>query len=95
MNPRTIMLIGAATIAGGLVLQQIVMAVANLFFIARGPQLQQTLFDGAYTLVGLIGDIAVPLGAAVLGAGIALRLAGRRPPPPTQGRRQPDHDRLD
>lgn len=92
MRPRMIMIIGGATIVGGLVLQQIVMAFANLFFIARGPQLQQTLFDGAYTLVGLIGDIAVPLGAAVLGAGIALELAARRPQP---GRPQPDHDRLD
>jgi hypothetical protein len=92
-----IMIIGGATIVGGLVLQQIVMAFANLFFIARGPQLQQTLFDGAYTLVGLIGDIAVPLGAAVLGAGIALELAARRPQPgrPQPGRPQPDHDRLD
>jgi len=92
MRPRSIMIIGGATIVGGLVLQQIMMAVANLFFIARGPQLQQTLFDGAYSLVGLIGDIAVPLGAAVLGAGIALELAARRPRP---GRQQPDHDRLD
>ncbi len=93
VRPRTIMIIGAATIAGGIVVQQVLMAAANLVFVARGPQLQQTLFDGAYRIVGLVGDIAVPLGAAMLGAGIALHLADRRRDAPDL--RQPDHDRLD
>lgn len=86
VRPRTLMIIGAATIAGGILVQQILTAAANLFFVTRGPQLQQTLFDGAYRLIGLVGDVAVPLGAAVLGAGIALLLADRRGP-------EPDHDR--
>ncbi len=93
VRPRTLMIIGAATIAGGILLQQVLMAAANLFFVARGPQLQQTLFDGAYRMVGLIGDVAVPLGAAVLGAGIALLLADRRQPGARD--RQQGHGRRD
>lgn len=79
MRPRTIALVGAATIAAGLILQQLIAYGVTWSVAARGTQLDQSLTEVLLTLGGIVASIAVPLGAAVLGAGVALLLAARRP----------------
>lgn len=79
MRPRTIAIVGAAIVAAGLILQQLVMAGAASVDWMRGPELDQSLLGLWYAIADTIARIAVPLGSAVVGGGLVLWLAVRRP----------------
>lgn len=95
MRPRALMIVGGSAIVGGIVLQQLFTTLTNAFLLSRGPMLDQTIYNALSTMAGLIAEVTVPLGAAILGAGIALHLAARPPRPDSPGSGQPEHDRLD
>lgn len=79
MRPRTIAIVGAAIIAAGLILQQLLMLGASSGALVRGTQLDQTLLNVLFAAADTIARVAVPLGSAVVGGGLALRLAARDP----------------
>jgi len=79
MRPRTIALVGAAIIAAGLILQQLLMLGVGVGTWTSGTQLDQSLLSVVFAVGDLVARVAVPLGAAVVGGGIALRLAARGP----------------
>lgn len=79
MRPRTIAIVGAAIIAAGLILQQLLMLGVNAGTWASGTQLDQSLLGVVFAVGDLVARVAVPLGSAVVGGGLVLSLVARRP----------------
>ncbi|SDH69470.1 hypothetical protein [Agrococcus jejuensis] len=79
MRPRTIAIVGAAIIAAGFLVQQLLVAGASTGMLVRGTQLDQTLLTVMFGVGDTVSRIAVPLGSAVVGGGLVLWLSARRP----------------
>ncbi|MFP7834771.1 hypothetical protein [Marisediminicola sp. LYQ134] len=78
MQPRTVAVIGALTIALGFIVAQLLTAAAGAVSLYGGTQLDQTLLAVVFSLGGLVTDVAVPLGSAMVGVGAALHFTRRQ-----------------